>query len=153
MAGSVGHEMKAAAARGVVGAMAMTGMRRITMGLGLLEQPPPDAIAGEHLTPLLDRLGVEHEVGAELLHWTIGGAGGAFFGLLPAVVRRRAWAGPAYGWGIWLVFETVLGPALGVSHVRQRHVAGRVSIAADHFLYGVVLGSHASWPPPPEHSA
>ena len=32
-------------ARGAVAAMAMTGMRRVTTGLGLLERTPPDALA------------------------------------------------------------------------------------------------------------
>ena len=38
-------EVVHAAARGGVGAMAMTGMRVITTELGLLEQTPPQAIA------------------------------------------------------------------------------------------------------------
>lgn len=132
------------AARGVVAAMAMTGMRRVTSGLGLLEQAPPETIAEQApgAARLVDRVPPEHrDAVIELGHWGVGAAGGAIFGALgPAVVRSR-WAGSVYGLGILGVFETTVVPLLGLQHARQRKVMSRVLLAADHVLYGLVLSS------------
>jgi hypothetical protein len=106
-----GSEAAAAAARGVVGAMAMTG-----------------------------RVPVDHAAATELVHWAFGAAAGAVFGALPAVVRRPAWAGPVYGLVVWVGFEMTLAPLLGFPHARRRKILGRVAVAADHALYGAVVG-------------
>ena len=41
--------------RGTVAAMAMTGVRQVTTGLGLVEQTPPDAIIKQRAPGLLSR--------------------------------------------------------------------------------------------------
>ena len=133
------------ALQGAVAAMAMTGMRRVTAGLGLLEQTPPDVLAEQapHAGRLLARLppGVREEA-IELAHWTYGALGGAAYGVLvPNRLRRRWWAGPIYGLGIWTIFETGFVPALRLAHAEEREVTSRLLTAADHILYGAVVGS------------
>jgi len=134
--------MKAAegAGRGAVAAMAMTGMRVLTVDLGLVHQAPPDAITKQKARGLLRRV-PRHRRRAtiELLHWTYGAAGGAAFALLPDGLRRRAWAGPAYGLATWLGFELGISPVLGLRRAKRVPVAERVALAADHALYGAVL--------------
>ena len=129
----------------MVGAMAMTGMRRVTTGLGLLERPPPEAIAKDApiFANLVRRLPPEsrQEV-IELAHWAYGAAGGAAYELLtPDGLRRTRWAGPVYGLALWAFFETALVPLLGLRHAKRRTVTSRIFVAADHLLYGVVVGS------------
>ena len=89
-------EILHAAFRGVIAAAAMTGVRALTVNLGLVEEPPPKAIVDKsgllRFVPKTRRRAV-----IELLHWAYGAKGGAIFGLLPEGVRRRAWAGPVYG--------------------------------------------------------
>jgi hypothetical protein len=128
------------AARGVVAAMAMTGMRKVTGRLGLLDESPPDAIAERHADHLLGRLNVDRDVAVELGHWTYGAVGGALFGALPRAVRRNRWSGPTYGVVSWLFYEAVIAPLLGLRHTDQRTVVGRAALAVDHVLYGTVVG-------------
>jgi uncharacterized membrane protein YagU involved in acid resistance len=116
----------------------MSGMRTVTVNLGLVEQPPPKAIVDKW--GLLRRVPKNKRRAAiELLHWSYGAQGGAAFGLLPEHVRRRAWAGPAYGLVLWLAFEAVIAPALGLKHAKQPRPVERLALAADHALYGFVL--------------
>jgi hypothetical protein len=131
------------AARGAVGAMAMTGMRVMTTELGLLEQTPPQAISRQRargLRGLLRRAPPRQRTGlVEGAHWAFGAGGGAAFGALPRAVRRRRWAGPIYGLVIWLGFELGIAPALGLSQSKRLRPIDRLALAADHVLYGVVL--------------
>jgi hypothetical protein len=128
-----------AAARGVVAAMAMSGLRKVTGGLGLLDESPPEAIAERHAGGLLARLHVDRAVAIELAHWTYGAVGGALFGALPGVVRRHAWSGPAYGVASWLFYEAALAPLLGLAETTPKTVGGRLALAAAHVLYGTVV--------------
>jgi hypothetical protein len=136
-------EVLHAAARGAVGAMAMTGMRVITTELGLLEQTPPQAVARQRargarallrLAPRKQRRGL-----IESAHWAFGVGGGAVFGALPRALRRRPWAGPVYGLAVWLGFEMGIAPALGLSQAKRVRLVDRLALAADHLLYGLVL--------------
>ena len=129
-----------AAARGIVAAMAMSGMRKVTGGLGLLDEAPPDAIADRYARHLLARLHIDRDVAVELGHWTYGAAGGVVFGLLPRVLRRHGWSGPIYGLASWLFYETTIAPLLGLAQTNQKAVVGRLTLAADHVLYGSVVG-------------
>jgi hypothetical protein len=127
-----------AAMRGVVGAAAMTGMRALTVSLGLVEKPPPKAIADKSLlSRVIPRK--KRRAAIELMHWTYGAKGGAIFGLLPEDVRRRAWAGPVYGIVLWLGFELVIAPMLGLKHAKKVRPVESLALAADHALYGFVL--------------
>lgn len=131
------------AARGAVGAMAMTGMRVMTTELGLLEQTPPEALSRQRargLRALLRRAPRRQRTGlVEAAHWTFGAGGGAAFGALPRDVRRRRWAGPIYGLVVWLGFELGIAPTLGLSQSKRLRPIDRLALAADHLLYGVVL--------------
>lgn len=129
-----------AGARGLVAAMAMTGMRTATANIGLMEQSPPEAIAERHAPRPIQRLAEEHRTAlTELAHWLYGAAGGVMFGLLPLRARARPWTGPLYGLTVWLSFEAGIAPLLGVQHTKQGSIAGRTVVALDHALYGVVV--------------
>jgi hypothetical protein len=75
----------------------------------------------------------------ELAHWGYGAVGGMTFALLPASLRRRAWAGPVYGLVTWFGFELGLAPLLGLTQAQKLRLAERLALAADHLLYGLVL--------------
>jgi hypothetical protein len=128
----------------MVGAMAQTGVRRLTTGLGLVQLPPPERIALEVPT-LLARVPAKHRDEAiELAHWAYGAGAGGVYAALPGGFRRHRWAGPAYGIVVWLLFEAVLGPALlGLERTKQRPLSERLALAADHALYGAVVGKRA----------
>ena len=136
-------EMLHGAARGAVGAMAMTGMRVLTTELGLVEQTPPQAVGRQRARgarALLRRAPRKQRRGLiEAAHWAFGAGGGAAFGALPGAMRRRPWAGPAYGLVVWLGFELGIAPVLGLSQAKRMRLVDRLALAADHLLYGLVL--------------
>jgi hypothetical protein len=137
-----GDDTLEAGARGAVGAMAMTGMRVLAVELGIVDQTPPQAMARQRAHGLLRRVPRRRRRAAiEVAHWGYGALGGAAFGLLPDELRRRAWAGPAYGLVLWLGFELGLSPLLGLRRTQRVPVAERVALAADHALYGLVLSA------------
>ncbi|TDC58285.1 hypothetical protein E1281_01925 [Actinomadura sp. KC345] len=129
-----------AGARGLVAAMAMTGVRTVTAAVGPHEETPPEAFVKEHL-PFLGKLPPRHqEALTELFHWTYGAAGGVAYGLLPRGIRGSTLSGPLYGLAIWLGFEAGIAPMLGVRHVHEHGFQWRAAVALDHVLYGVVVG-------------
>jgi hypothetical protein len=128
------------ATRGVIGAMAMTGMRRVTTELGLVHQPPPERIATQGIPALFMRTAPERrETAIELFHWGVGALGGVGFAILPAALRRRRWTGPIYGLAILAIFEATIAPQLGLA-AKDRTLSERLALAGDHVLYGFVLG-------------
>jgi hypothetical protein len=139
-------------ARGAAAAMAMSGMRQLTTGLGLVDQTPPDALFKQRAvgplvrSPRLAYFVARREVAViELAHWLYGAGGGAAFALLPREALRSAWAGPAYGLATWVAFEISIAPLLGLAQARRVRVAERLMFAADHLLYGVVLAGDRRW--------
>lgn len=134
--GKVAH----GALRGCVAAWAMTGMRSLTVNVGIVEEPPPRAIMRQksrgvfRLAPKRAR-----RVGQELFHSGYGAVGGALFAVLPEKARLRPWAGPLYGLAVWLFFELLVAPLMGLSQAKKPRPADRVGLAADHLLYGFVL--------------
>jgi hypothetical protein len=138
-AGGPAREVLHASLRGAVAAAAMTGARAFTVNAGLVKEPPPRAIVDKKapLFRLVPRK--KRRAAVELLHWGYGAQGGAMFGVLPEGVRRRAWSGPVYGLVLWLGFELVIAPALGLKHAKRPRPAERLALAADHALYGFVL--------------
>jgi hypothetical protein len=141
--GSRPGEMLYGAARGAVGAMAMTGMRVLTTELGLVEQTPPQAVGRQRARgarALLRRAPRKHRRALiEVAHWAFGAGGGAAFGALPGAMRRRPWAGPVYGLAVWVGFEMGIAPALGLRQAKRVRLVDRLALAADHLLYGLVL--------------
>jgi hypothetical protein len=133
-------EVLHAAGRGAVAAMAMTGMRALTVNLGIVEQAPPQAIFKQKARGVMALVPRKKRRAAiELFHWGYGAGGGVAFALLPDGVRRRPWAGPLYGLAIWLGFELGIAPALGLSQSKKPRPVDRAGLAADHLLYGLVL--------------
>ena len=96
--------------RGAIASMAMTGMRVLSVSLGLVEQAPPQQLAGEST-------GARRAV-VELGHWGVGALGGASFGALPREWRERPWTGPLYGLAIWSGFEAT-AKAVGLPHAEH----------------------------------
>lgn len=138
-----------AGARGLVGAMAMTGVRTVTAAVGPREQSPPEAIVDQRL-PVLRRVPERHQRAfTELLHWTYGTMTGAAYGMLPRRVRAHPASGPVYGLVAWLGFEIGMAPALGVRHVHEHGVAWRAGMVLDHLLYGVIVGGRLAPEPEP----
>jgi hypothetical protein len=134
------REIALAGVRGAVAAMAMTGMRAFTVDLGLVKQTPPEAIAKQKASGLLRKVPRgSRRAAIELAHWGYGAQGGAMFALLPDDVRRRRWAGPAYGLAVWLGFELGLAPLLGLKQSKRPHPVEQAALLADHLLYGLVI--------------
>jgi hypothetical protein len=134
------NDVPHATLRGAIAAMAMTGMRAFTVHIGLVQETPPKAIVRQRAKGLVRMVPRKKRRAAiELMHWTYGAGGGAVFGALPDDVRRRAWAGPAYGLLVWVGFELALAPALGLKQAQRIRLLERLGLAADHLLYGFVL--------------
>lgn len=133
-------EIAHGALRGTIAAMAMTGMRAMTVNLGLVDETPPSAILRQRakgVYKLVPRK--QRRTAREAFHWSYGAGGGAAFAALPEGVRLRPWAGPVYGFVVWLGFELVLAPALGLSQAKKPRLVERICFAVDHLLYGLVL--------------
>jgi hypothetical protein len=127
--------------RGVLAAMAMTGMRSLTKELRLVRLTPPEEL-GRHGAgaPLLRRVAPERRGAAlELAHWAYGGLGAGVFSFAFPRARRSKTAGAAYGLALWALFEAMIAPVAGAD--RERPVEEQVALAADHALYGLVLTS------------
>jgi hypothetical protein len=126
---------------GAVGAMAMTGLRQVTTGLGLVQRTPPEA-AVQTAAPEVGQMPPgERKATIEVVHVIYGAAGGAFYGLLPDVIRRRTIVGLAYGAGAWTVFETFVAPRIGQE--QEGGGSQQAALLADHLLYGAVLSRMA----------
>jgi hypothetical protein len=94
--------------------MAMTGMRKLTSGLGLVGQTPPEAIIRQRLDLVMAALPNGRRAALKALirperrralgeaaHVGFGAAAGAAYGALPAEVRQAGWSGPAWGIVVW----------------------------------------------------
>jgi hypothetical protein len=140
-------ELAHAGLRGVIAAMAMSGMRAGTKSLGLVEQSPPQAVFRQRARFLLWSVPRKRRRALEeLTHWSYGAVGGVIYGALPDGVRRRAWSGPLYGLALWLGFELGVAPLLGLKQAQQLRPLERGAHAADHMLYGLVLSETRSRP-------
>ena len=133
--------------RGIVGAMAMTGVRQLASQAQIIGDDPPARMARKQGKGFL-RAVPRRKRGAvvELVHWVMGAVFGLVFGVLPESIRMRAWAGPAYGFLVWLGFETVASPALGLKRRRWPHGRERAVFVVDHLLFGLVLTEMRSRP-------
>jgi uncharacterized membrane protein YagU involved in acid resistance len=118
--------------RGVIGAMAMTGLRVFALHLGLIREDPPSRLVRK-------QKGRRPRWTVELVHWAMGGVFGIVFGLLPENIRRRAWFGPVYGLLVWMGFDTFAAPALGLKERDWPKGRERLVFIGDHLLYGFVL--------------
>jgi uncharacterized membrane protein YagU involved in acid resistance len=136
-----------AALRGIIGAMAMTGIRKLASEARIIRDDPPARMARKQAKGLL-RTVPRRKRGAivELIHWVMGAIFGLLFGLLPESIRMRPWAGPAYGFLVWLGFETTAAPALGLKRRRWPHGSERAVFIVDHLLFGLILSEMRARP-------
>lgn len=145
--GTAGTDLAGSTARGVIGAMAMSGLRQLTRALGLVSQTPPESVLRRTAPRVFHRLPVRRRPAlVELVHWAYGAAGGAGFGALPASWRGRAWAGPAYGLLVWALFEAGIAPVLGISRRRSHTRVEAAVLLVDHLLYGAVVAGRPGLP-------
>lgn len=138
--GDAADRLPHAALRGVIAAMAMTGMRSLTVSLGLVEETPPRAVVRQTSKGLMRTVPkAQRRAAIELMHWGYGAVGGAGFAMLPENLRLRRWSGPVYGLLVWLSFELVQAPLLGLDQAKKARPVERVAFAVDHLMYGFVL--------------
>ena len=121
----------------------MTGVRMFAQHLGLDPRGPAGAArpqAGEGAAAARFRAAAAAR-SSSCVHWGDGRASfGIVFGLLPdADPPASAWSGPVYGLLVWLGFDTVVAPALGLKRARWPHGRERAVFIADHLLFGLVL--------------
>ena len=133
------REIVHAKIRGVIGAMAMTGLRVLAQHAGLIREDPPSRLVRK-------QKGRRPRWVVELVHWSMGGLFGIGFGLLPEEVRRRRWAGPVYGLLVWMGFDAVVAPALGLTERDWPKGRERTVFVADHLLFGFVLSEMRARP-------
>ena len=126
------REIVHAKLRGVIGAMAMTGLRVFAQHAGLIREDPPSRLVRK-------QKGRRPRWVVELVHWSMGGLFGIGFGLLPEGLRRRRWSGPVYGLLVWMGFDAVVAPALGLTERDWPKGRERTVFVADHLLFGLVL--------------
>jgi hypothetical protein len=124
--------------RGIVGAMAMTGVRTFASHAGLIREDPPRRL-------LRKKTGRRSRTQAELVHWGMGAAFGAVYGMLPEDIRNRAWSGPLYGLLAWVGFDAVAAPLLGLERNWPKG-RERAVFVADHVIFGLVLSELRSRP-------
>lgn len=141
-------EIAHGAMRGAIGAMAMTGMRTFTKDIGILRQTPPEAIAKKRRTTgVLSRVSRKRRRAfVEVMHWSVGVAGGAIFGALPDSLRRTTGFGPIYGLGILLSYDFSIAPLLGLKASERPKPAEQAALVADHLLYGLILSDTRARP-------
>ena len=133
--------------RGIVGAMAMTGVRMFAMHAGLVREDPPARLARKQAKGMLKSVPRKRRGAVvELIHWAVGAQLGLLFGLLPERVRLKPWAGPAFGLLAWFAFDGFGAPALGLKERRWPHGAERAVFLVDHLLFGLVLSELRSRP-------
>jgi hypothetical protein len=133
--------------RGIVGAMAMTGVRVFAVNAGLIREDPPSRLTRKKARGLLRSVPRKRRrVVVELVHWAMGGVFGIVFALLPEGIRRKRWSGPVYGVLVWMGFDAVLAPALGLTERNWPKGRERAVFVADHVLFGLVLSEQQARP-------
>ena len=140
-------EIVHAKVRGIIGAMAISCVRVFAAHAGLTREDPPSRLTRKQAHGLLKRVPrKQRRTVVELVHWAMGGVFGIGFGLLPESVRQRAWSGPVYGLLVWLGFDAVVAPALGLTERDWPKGRERAVFVADHLLFGFVLNEMRSRP-------
>ncbi|MBX7267399.1 hypothetical protein KIF24_16095 [Micromonospora sp. Llam7] len=125
--------------RGVLAAMAMSGLRQATTSLNLVQSSPPKSVMEKLAPGLLDRLPRDrHPAALAVAHWGYGLGAGLAFGALPTRLRHRIWVGPLYGMTLLLGFHAAIAPALGIDR-RLTDWHEQLALIADHLLYGIVV--------------
>ncbi|NES12815.1 MULTISPECIES: hypothetical protein [Micromonospora] len=125
--------------RGVIAAMAMSGLRQATTSLNLVESSPPKSVLQKTVPGLLEQLpGEQHPALLAVAHWGYGLGAGLAFGALPERLRHKTWVGPVYGMALLAAFHFGIAPALRIEQ-RLTDVHEQLALTADHLLYGIVV--------------
>ena len=134
------EEIAHGALRGTIAAMAMTGMRAFTISTGLVGEPPPRKIIRQKSKGVFRFVAKKKRRAVqELMHWGYGATGGAAFAALPDNVKKKAWFGPLFGFVMWMGFEFVQAPLMGLEKKTKLRPMERAALVVDHLLYGLVL--------------
>jgi uncharacterized membrane protein YagU involved in acid resistance len=131
--------------RGIVGAMAMSGLRVFALHAGVVREEPPSRLTrkqGGGLLKLARRR--QRRAVVELVHWAMGALFGIGFALLPERIRCKRWSGPVYGVLMWLGFDAVVAPAAGLNERSWPKGRERLVFVLDHLLFGLVLNEMRS---------
>ena len=126
--------------RGVIGALAMSGLRTFARDLGQVEKTPPEEIADKPAEGLFEHVPADYrKTAVGVLHLLVGAAGGVAYGAVPDPIRQKAWSGPIWGVTIWVSYEFGAAPLLGLKHARDIDKSEQATIIVDHLLYGFIL--------------
>jgi hypothetical protein len=111
-------------------------------GVRLLDQgTPPERMADEAIPKLMAAVPEPMRPAVvDLLHLGYGALGGAVYAAGPQAWRRHWASGPAYGMALWLGYNVGIVPLLRLHPDRPRRPHEVAMQAADHLLYGLVIG-------------
>jgi hypothetical protein len=139
---SLRKELFIGALSGMIGALAMTGIRTLLVETGMVSEPLPHKVERR----LALRIGIADQMGAhyeDLLaqgqHLALGATFGAGYSLLRHRLNLPSSGGPLYGLFVYAVNVAGLGPALDLNRTPWRDdppdVARQIFI---HLIYGLV---------------
>jgi hypothetical protein len=139
---SLRKELFIGALGGIVGALAMTGIRTLLVATGIVSKPLPHKVERRMAMQLgvNDRLGAHSEdLLAQAQHLALGATFGVGYSLLRYLLDFPSSAGPLYGLFVYAVNVAGLGPALDLNRPPWRddppNVARQIFI---HLIYGIV---------------
>jgi hypothetical protein len=125
--------------------MAMSGMRQVAVGLGMIERTPPEAVLKEGVPAVLRQVPEHRRIAViEFAHWGYGATAGAAFGLVPARLRASWLAGPVYGVLAWGLFELALAPALDLAHAHRARPREQTALLIDHVFFGCAVADRTA---------
>lgn len=125
--------------RGVVAAMAMSGLRQATTSLNLVQSSPPKSVLEKLAPGSLNRFRPSRRPALlATAHWGYGLSAGLAFGMLPAHLRHRLWVGPLYGLALLAAFHVGIAPVLRIEQ-RLTDPHEQMALIADHLLFGIVV--------------
>ncbi len=96
------------------------------------------AVAGRYLLGR-ELSGKEREIGAQVVHFAVGAAGGAVYGMF---IGRGSFhpliSGLAFGTALWLFGEEIAMPLLGINNPPQGYsLADHANSLGEHLVYGI----------------
>lgn len=131
------------ASAGVTAAMAMSGLRNLTVSLGVLDEVPPREIISATAPKAVRTLSERRERAfAELMHWSYGAACGVVYGHVGRSRRSHASRSTTRALGFGFVtlalYRSAIAPTLGITFHR-RAFSDQLMLALDHALFGLVV--------------
>lgn len=89
----------------------------------------------------------EQKLGAQAVHFAVGGLGGALYAVVFDRQRRSPLpSGLAFGIGLWLLGEEIAMPILGINGPpRHYSFADHANSLGEHMAYGMVMAVVSRW--------